>query len=122
MVVTSAVNSMFDGITGLWGICMSVAAAITIFTTPLFINHVPYNARVLVSFDASVLSVMICVLGSGVAGPPIGTVLAGFVYAFGTSLYLTVAAFYDQRTVIAFSTGSGEKKRFHLSRIAHSHI
>ena len=110
MIVTSAANSMFSGITGLWGICMSVAAAITTFTTPLFIHHIPYNVRVLVSFVASVLSLVICVLGSGVVGPSIGTVLAGFVYAFGTSLYLTVAAFYDQRTVIAFSTGSGETR------------
>ena len=108
MVATSAASSMFSGITGLWGICMSVAAAVTTFSTPLFIHHVPYNARVLISFVASVCSLVICILGSGVVGPTIGTILAGFVYAFGTSLYLSVAAFYDQRTVISFSTGSGE--------------
>lgn len=108
MVTISAANSMFSGITGLMGICMSVAAAVTTFTTPLFIHHVPYNARVLISFVASVLSYVICVLGSNVVGPTIGTILAGFVYAFGTSLHLSVAAFYDQRTVISFSTGSGE--------------
>ena len=71
----------------------------------------PYDARVLVCFFASVLSCVACVLGSDVVGPSIGTVFAGFVYAFGTSLYLTVAAFYDQRTVIAFSAGSGETNR-----------
>ena len=108
MVVTSAASSMFSGITGLMGICMSVAAAVTTFTAPLFIHHFSYDLRVLVCFVANVLSFVICIIGSSVAGPAMGTMLAGFVYAFGTSLYLSAAAFYDQRTVIAFSTGSGE--------------
>lgn len=116
MVATSAASSMFSGITGLMGICMSVAAAVTTFTTPLFIHHMPYNARVLISFIASVLSFVICVLGSDVVGPTIGTILAGFVYAFGTNLYLSVAAFYDQRTVISFSTGSSKKPCLPLSQ------
>ena len=120
MVVISAANSMFGRITGLSGICMSVAAAITTFTTPLFIHHVPYNARVQVCFVASVLSFVICVLCKGTTGPSIGTVLAGFVYAFGTNLYLAVAAFYDQRTFIAFSTGSGELW-LHPPQIVHLH-
>jgi hypothetical protein len=108
MIVTSAANSMFSGITGLWGICMSVAAVITTFVTPLIVHHVPYNIRVMVGVSASLLAFAICVLGSNVAGPSVGTLFAGFVYAFGTNLYLSVAAFYDQRTVIAFSAGSGE--------------
>ena len=108
MLATSAANSMFSGITGLIGVCVSVAAAVTTFATPLFIHHVPYNARVLISFVTSVLSFVICVLGSDVVGPIVGTILAGFVYAFGTSLYLSVAAFCDQRTVISFSTGSSK--------------
>ena len=108
MVATSAASSMFTGITGLMGICMSIAAAVTTFTTPLFIHNVSYNLRIFVCFVASVLSFIICILGSGVPGPAIGTVLAGFVYAFGTSTFLSVATFYDQRTVIAFSTGSGK--------------
>ncbi len=99
---------MFVGITGVLGVCMSLAAAITSFITPLFIHHVPYDARVLVGILASILSFIIYTLGSSVAGPAICTVLAGFVYAFGTNLYLAVAAFYDQRTVIAFSIGSGK--------------
>ena len=108
MVTNAAASSMFAGITGLLGIFMAVAAAATTFAVPLVIHHVSYNVRLLICFVASVLSYALCAAGQSVAGPAIGTILAGFVYAFGTSLYLSVAAFYDQRTVIAFSTGSGQ--------------
>lgn len=112
MVATSAARSMFGSTTGLFGICMSVAAAITTFSTPLLIQHVPYHTCVAVSSVAGVLSLVICTIGRDIAGPAIGTLLTGFEYAFGTSVFLSVAAFYDQRTVIAFSTGSGGTLRY----------
>ncbi|MCJ1237601.1 battenin CLN3 protein [Varicellaria rhodocarpa] len=107
MIVMTGANVMFVGITGVFGVCMSVTAAFTSFATPLFIHHFSYNTRVLVGITASVLCFIICTLGTGVTGPAVGTVLAGFVYAFGSNLYLAVAAFYNKKSVIMFSVGSG---------------
>ena len=108
MIVMTGANVMFVGITGVFGVCMSVTAAFTSFATPLFIHHFSYNIRVLVGITASVLCFIICTLGTGVAGPAVGTILAGFVYAFGSNLYLAVAAFYNKKSVILFSVGSGK--------------
>jgi CLN3 protein len=108
MVVTTGANVMFTGITGVYGICLSTTAAITSFGTPLFAHLMSYNLRVIACIVASILSFVICTLGNSQAGPAIGTIFAGFVYAFGTNTFLAVAAFYRQQTVIAFSIGSGK--------------
>lgn len=110
MVITTGSNVFFKGITGIFGVCLSLTAAIVSFTTPLFVHQIPYDARVLVGITASILSFLVCTLGNSVGGPAMGTILAGFVYAFGCNLYLAAAAFYDQRCVVAFSTGSGNPK------------
>lgn len=108
MVVTTGANVMFTGITGVYGICLSTTAAITSFSTPLFVHLLSYNLRVMICMGASILSFVTCTLGNSEAGPTVGTIFAGFVYAFGTNTFLAVAAFYRQQTVITFSIGSGE--------------
>ncbi|KAI9661470.1 MAG: G1/S-specific cyclin cln3 [Alyxoria varia] len=107
MLVTTGANDMFSGLTGIYGIAMSLAAAVTSFVTPLLLHYIPHSARILVALTVSILCSIVCTLGNSVAGPTVGTVLSGFVYAFGTNIHLSTAAFYDTRTVVAFSAGSG---------------
>lgn len=108
MLVSTGANAMFPGVTGAFGVSLSCTAAVTAFTTPLFLHHINLHLRVVISLTASVLGMIVCTLGRGSTGPVIGTCLAGFVYAFSTNAYLAIAAFYDPKTVRAFSSGSGE--------------
>lgn len=108
MLVSTGANAMFPGVTGAFGVSLSCTAALTAFTTPLFLHHLNLHLRVVISLTASVLGMTSCTLGHGSIGPAIGTCLAGFVYAFSTNAYLAIAAFYDPKTVRAFSSGSGE--------------
>ncbi|KUJ21138.1 uncharacterized protein LY89DRAFT_778754 [Mollisia scopiformis] len=116
MVVTMAANQMFAGITGVYGISLSLTAAITSFSTPLFARFLPYNICTFICVIFSLLSYTICTLPfpspsssitTSKAGPVLGTMFAGFVYAFGTNTYLAVAAFFPQEAVLALSVGSG---------------
>ncbi|KAE9989817.1 hypothetical protein EG327_002205 [Venturia inaequalis] len=107
MLVSTGANAMFPGVTGAFGVSLSCTAAVTAFTTPLFLHHINLHLRVVISLTASVLGMIVCTLGRGSTGPVIGTCLAGFVYAFSTNAYLAIAAFYDPKTVRAFSSGSG---------------
>lgn len=115
MPITTAANQMFEGITGVYGICLSLTAAISAFAGPMVARYIPFDictiALTLASALAYVISTLPDPLGSPVgankAGPVIGTMLAGFVYAFGTQNYLAVAAFFPSEAVVALSVGSG---------------
>ncbi|KAL1967378.1 hypothetical protein VTN77DRAFT_3163 [Rasamsonia byssochlamydoides] len=107
MVVVSGARLMFVGSTGISGVCLALPAAVTSFTVSFFVHYIPYSTRVLLNVILAMLSLAICTAGASIAGPVVGTVVAGFVYAFGSNTYLSAAAFYDQRTVIAFSIGTG---------------
>ncbi|KAI1352898.1 hypothetical protein F5Y01DRAFT_303594 [Xylaria sp. FL0043] len=115
MPITTAASVMFDGITGAYGICFSAAAAVSAFAGPIVARHISYDVCNIVLTLASALAYVICTLphpladktGENKAGPVIGTVLAGFVYAFGTQNYLSVAAFFPSEAVVALSIGSG---------------
>jgi len=116
MPITTAASLMFDGITGVYGICLSLTAAVSSFAGPMVARHVPYDVWNLILTLASGLAYVICTLphplsdtltGGNKAGPVVGTVLAGFVYAFGTQNYLAVAAFFPAEAVVALSMGSG---------------
>lgn len=41
------------------------------------------------------------------AGPVVGVMLGGFVYAYGTNLYMAAAAFFPPEAVLGLSVGSG---------------
>lgn len=111
MIVSTGANAMFPGVTGAFGLALSCTAAFASFLTPLLLHHLSLNQRVIVSFVASVLCFVVCTLGTGKAGPVIGTMLAGFVYAFANNSLLAAAAFFDQKTVLSLSTGSGKAFR-----------
>ncbi|KAI0419642.1 hypothetical protein F5X98DRAFT_362395 [Xylaria grammica] len=115
MPITTAASLMFDGITGVYGICLSVTAAVSAFAGPVVARHVPYDVCNAILTLASALAYVISTLpqpltnstGGNKAGPVIGTMLAGFVYAFGTQNYLAAAAFFPAEAVVALSMGSG---------------
>ncbi|KAI1863234.1 uncharacterized protein JN550_009760 [Neoarthrinium moseri] len=115
MPITTAAAQMFEGITGVYGICLSLTAAISSFAGPMIARYVPYDVCNIALTLASALAYVISTLpdplgnptGFNKTGPVIGTMLAGFVYAFGTQNYLSVAAFFPSEAVIALSVGSG---------------
>ncbi|KAI0197810.1 hypothetical protein F4808DRAFT_452322 [Astrocystis sublimbata] len=115
MPITAAASAMFDGITGVYGIVFSLAAAIASFAGPILGPRIPNDVATIILTLASVLAYIICTLphplsnmsGKNKSGPVVGTALAGFVYAFGTQHYLSVAAFFPSEAVVALSTGSG---------------
>lgn len=115
MVITTAANQMFAGVTGVYGICLDLSAAVASFSTPMFARFIPYNVCMAICTLASLLSYLLCTLPQPIsdgstfnkAGPVIGTVLAGFVYAFGSNTYMAVAAFFPSEAVLALSVGSG---------------
>ncbi|KAI0502803.1 hypothetical protein F5B22DRAFT_640627 [Xylaria bambusicola] len=113
-VTTTASNETFSGLTGLYEVVASASAAIISFGGPFLIRYVSYDQCTILCTVASLLSYIICTLphplGDGkenLAGPVIGTILAGFVYAFGTNVYLSVAAFFPAEAVLGLSVGSG---------------
>lgn len=105
--ITAAAKAMFTGVTGAYGLCAFVTAAITSFATPLFAHLIPYTLKTVILVVAGVASFGICTLGSNVAGPVVGTMLGGATYAFGSNTYLAVAASFPQFTVVSFSSGCG---------------
>ncbi|KAK9418507.1 putative Protein BTN [Seiridium unicorne] len=115
MPITTAANQMFEGITGVYGICLSLTAAISAFAGPMVARYIPFDICTIGLTLASALAYVISTLpdplgmpvGTNKAGPVIGTMLAGFVYAFGTQNYLAVAAFFPSEAVVALSVGSG---------------
>lgn len=106
---------MFTGITGVYEVCASLTGAITSLVTPFFARFISYNRCTMICIIASLLSYVICTLpqpldgssSDSKAGPVIGVALAGFVYAFGTNVYMAVAAFFPSEAVLALSAGSG---------------
>ncbi len=115
MPITTAASQMFDGITGVYGICLSLTAATSSFAGPMLARYLPYNVCTIILTLASAGAYIICTLpyplsdatGFNKGGPVVGTMLAGFVYAFGTQTYLAVAAFFPSEAVVALSVGSG---------------
>lgn len=115
MIVTTAANEMFTGITGAYGICLSLTAAIASFSTPLVARYMSYNLCTAICTLASFLSYVLCTVPKPLdgihpankTGPVLGTMLAGFVYAFGTNVYMAVAAFAPSEAVLGLSIGSG---------------
>ncbi|KAI1802050.1 hypothetical protein F4811DRAFT_425189 [Daldinia bambusicola] len=114
MVTTTASSEMFTGITGVYEICSSVTAAVFSFSGPFLNRYISYNYATIICTVASALSYVICTLPSpleaekgNLAGPVVGTMLAGFVYAFGTNVYMAIAAFFPPEAVLALSVGSG---------------
>ncbi|KAI0437480.1 hypothetical protein F4803DRAFT_538728 [Xylaria telfairii] len=115
MPITTAASAMFGEITGVYGICFSLAAAVSAFAGPMLARYIPYDVSTIVLTLASALAYIICTLphplalghGGNETGPVIGTLLAGFVYAFGSQIYLSVAAFFPNVAIVALSTGSG---------------
>ncbi|KAF2429696.1 hypothetical protein EJ08DRAFT_697968 [Tothia fuscella] len=106
MTIMSAARLMFPGITGIFGIALAVPAATAAYSLPFFAYHIPYNIVVVINIVVAILSLVTCTLGTSIAGPVVGTVLAGLGAAIGQYLYLAVAAFYPQRSVITFSIGT----------------
>lgn len=115
MPITTAANQMFRGVTGVYGICLSLTAAVASFAGPILGRYLSYNACTIILTVASALAYVVCTLPEPLsnsndfnkAGPVVGTMLAGFVYAFGTQTYLAVAAFFPSESVVALSVGSG---------------
>ncbi|KAH9907586.1 hypothetical protein F4778DRAFT_769044 [Xylariomycetidae sp. FL2044] len=115
MPITAAASVMFDGITGVYGIVFSLAAALSAFAGPMVARFVPYPIWNTILTLASLLAYLLCTLPHPItndntgnkAGPVVGTVLAGFVYAFGSQHYLAVAAFFPSEAVVSLSIGSG---------------
>jgi MFS family permease len=115
MVVTTGANEMFTGITGVYEVCASLTGAITSLLTPFFAHFISYNRCTMICLTASLLSYVICTLpqplddspNDSKVGPVVGVALAGFVYAFGTNVYMAVAAFFPSEAVLALSAGSG---------------
>jgi hypothetical protein len=110
MTVMSASRLMFPGFTGASGMILAVPAAIASFILPMLANRIPYNITLLLNVLLGILALLFSTVGSGLAGPIIGTALAGITSALGQYLYLGVAASYDQRVVITFSLGTSKSQ------------
>ena len=97
---------MFPGHTGVSGIVLALPAAMVSFALPMFATRISHNIILLLNVLLGILALLFSTLGSEMAGPIIGTALAGIASALGQYLYLGVAASYDQRVVITFSLGN----------------
>lgn len=101
---------MFPMFTGAFILALSLSAVATSFSMPLIQHHLPHSVRILLIFVGSCLAYFFCTLGYHIPpGQISGTSMAATVYAFATSTLLESAAFFDQKTVLAFSTGSGKR-------------
>jgi MFS family permease len=107
---------MFTGITGVYEVCASLTGAIASVGTPFIARHLPYNTSTAICTLSTALAYLISTLphpleGDGTpkskAAPVIGTMFGGFVYAFGTNIYMAAAAFFPPEAVLALSIGSG---------------
>ncbi|KAJ4983196.1 Protein BTN1-like protein 2 [Stagonosporopsis vannaccii] len=89
--ITAAAKALFHGVTGAYGLCAFVTAALTSFVTPMFAHHIPLSYRTIILTVTGLASLGIC----------------GATYAFGINTYLAVAASFPQYTVVSFSSGCG---------------
>jgi hypothetical protein len=110
MSIMSASRLMFPGIAGIAGIAFAVPGAIASFALPMLASHVPYNITILINVALSILALLICTLGTGLAGPLVGAAIGGVTSSVGQYLYLAVAASFDQRVVITFSIGTSKPR------------
>jgi hypothetical protein len=110
MSIMSASRLMFPGIAGIAGIAFAVPGAIASFALPMLASHVPYNITILINVVLSILALLICTLGTGLAGPLVGAAIGGVTSSLGQYLYLSVAASFDQRVVITFSIGTSKAR------------
>lgn len=107
---------MFTGITGVYEVCASLTGAITSVGTPFIARYLPYNVSTAICTLSTGLAYLIATLPNPLAGdatpegkaaPVIGTMFGGFVYAFGTNVFMAAAAFFPPEAVLALSVGSG---------------
>jgi hypothetical protein len=113
MTVQSASGLMFPGITGINGIVLAVPAAVASLTLPMLGSRISYNITILINTVLGMLALLFCTLGTGIAGPLVGTAIAGITSALGQYLYLAVAASVDHRVVITFSIGTSKHQYNH---------
>ncbi|KAK1564270.1 uncharacterized protein LY79DRAFT_136313 [Colletotrichum navitas] len=115
-VITTGANVMFTGFTGVYEVCASLTGAIISVGTPFVARFIPYDVCTVICTASTALAYLIPtlphVLEGGAtpnnkAAPIIGTMFGGFVYAFGTNIYMAVAAFFPPEAVLALSVGSG---------------
>lgn len=106
---------MFDGMTGVFEICNSVVAAATSLCTPFLMRRFTYRTSMIICAVATVLSYLFCALPEPMstakkvneAGPVIGTMISGFMHAFGVASIIALQAFFPQEAPLALSAGSG---------------
>ena len=107
---------MFTGFTGVYEVCASLTGASASFFSPFLAPFIPYNVGTGICIGASMLTYILCTLPHPLeggappeskAGPVIGVMLGGFVYAYGTNLYMAAAAFFPPEAVLGLSVGSG---------------
>lgn len=107
---------MFPGMTGLYEVCASVTGATASIVSPFIARFIPYNVSTIICTLATALTYTLCVLPhpldgaippASKAGPVIGVMCGGFVYAYGTNVYMAAAAFFPQEAVLGLSVGSG---------------
>ncbi|GME37549.1 Batten's disease protein Cln3 [Neofusicoccum parvum] len=107
-ILFTAAHSMFPLFTGTFILALAISAVVTSLTTRPILHLLHHNLRIILIFVGSCLAFFICTLGYHIPpGPITGTITAANVYAFATSALLESAASFDQRTVLAFSMGSG---------------
>ncbi|TKX27205.1 CLN3-like protein [Elsinoe australis] len=115
MITETAANRIFEGFTGIYEVCNSVAAASASFGTPFLARHISYDTCTLICTAMTVLSYLLCTLPDPLAGslpgnktgPVFGAMCGGFLYSFGTNVYMAAAAFFPHEAVLALSAGSG---------------
>lgn len=116
MVVTTGSRVMFTGFTGVYEVCASLTGASASFFSPFLAPFIPYDVGTGICIAASMLTYILCTLPHPLegavspeskAGPVIGVMLGGFVYAYGTNLYMAAAAFFPPEAVLGLSVGSG---------------
>ncbi|KAK2038821.1 hypothetical protein LZ31DRAFT_635132 [Colletotrichum somersetense] len=115
-VITTGANVMFTGFTGVYEVCASLTGAVASVGTPFVARFIPYDVCTAICTASTALAYLIPtlphVLEGGAtpdnkAAPIIGTMFGGFVYAFGTNVFMAVAAFFPPEAVLALSVGSG---------------
>jgi uncharacterized membrane protein YczE len=93
MTILSAARLMFPGIAGTYGIAFAVPAAIASYSLPFFAYHISYKTMVVLNTAVALLSLTTCTLGTSLAGPVVGTILAGTGAAVRLFASLTEFAF-----------------------------
>lgn len=115
-VITTGSNVMFTGITGVYEVCASLTGALTSLGIPFVARFLPYDVSMAICTLSTALAYLIPTLPHPLVGgetpqnkaaPIIGTMFGGFIYAFGTNVYMAAAAFFPPEAVLALSSGSG---------------